>query len=193
LPERELRCGLAEVIKYGAIFDAAFFGFLEQNADAILAREPGVLRYVVAESCRMKASVVSRDEREEAGLRAVLNFGHTIGHAVESVTGYGARFQHGEAVAVGMVAECCLAERIGWINTDLTTRVTALVQRFGLPTRAPGLDSVALIDAMGRDKKNLKGKTRFVLPRELGRVELTDAPGEADVREVVSSVVAARK
>lgn len=191
LPERELRCGLAEVIKYGAIFDPAFFAYLEQNADAILARKPEALRFIVAESCRMKAVVVSRDEREESGLRAVLNFGHTVGHAVESVTGYGSRFQHGEAVAAGMVAECRLAEKIGWISPEITHRVTALVKRFGLPTRAPGLDASALIDAMSRDKKNQKGKTRFVLPRELGRVELTEGPSQGEIREVIASLVGA--
>ena len=100
---------------------------------------------------------MTRDEREETGLRAVLNFGHTIGHAVEAVAGYGSRYQHGEAVAVGMVAECRLAERLGWIDRATTDRLTALVERFGLPIAAPGLDPVALRDAMGRDKKNQAG------------------------------------
>ncbi|MBY0397422.1 MAG: 3-dehydroquinate synthase, partial [Thermoleophilia bacterium] len=143
------------------------------------------LRRIVARSCQLKAEVVTRDEREETGLRAVLNFGHTIGHAVEAVAGYGGAFLHGEAVAVGMVAESRLAERIGWVGPEVTGRITALLRRLGLPTHAPGLDHLALIDAMGRDKKNQKGKTRFVLPRALGRVELTDAPTEADIRAVL--------
>jgi 3-dehydroquinate synthase len=185
LPDREYHCGLAEVIKYGVILDADFFAFLEENADAILVREPHVLRHVVAHSCRLKADVVSKDEREETGVRIVLNFGHTIGHAVESVSGYSARFHHGEAVAVGMVAESRLAERLGWIPGESAARVRNLVERFGLPVDAPGLEADALIDAMTRDKKNLKGKTRFVLPRAIGRVELTDAPSEADVRAVL--------
>ncbi len=126
-----------------------------------------------------------RDEREETGLRAVLNFGHTIGHAVEAVAGYGGDFRHGEAVAVGMVAEARLAERIGWIDAGVTARLCALLERFRLPTRAPGLDAEALLDAMSRDKKNQKGKTRFVLPRAVGRVELTDLPTDADIRAVL--------
>jgi 3-dehydroquinate synthase len=191
LPDRELRCGLAEVIKYGVILDAGFFEYLERNVEAILSREPEPLRRVVAESCRLKAAVVSRDEREETGQRAALNFGHTFGHAVESVTGYGSRFHHGEAVAVGMVAGCRLAERIGWLGPDTTARVLALTGRFGLPSTAPGIDPAALLDAMTRDKKNQKGKTRFVLPRAIGRVELTDAPGEAEVREALTALVAA--
>jgi 3-dehydroquinate synthase len=185
LPDREYCCGLAEVIKYGVILDAEFFAFLEHDADAILGREPGPLRHVVAHSCRLKADVVSKDEREETGLRAVLNFGHTVGHAVESVSSYGSRFHHGEAVAVGMVAECRIAERLGWIDSGTTARVKSLVERFHLPVSAPGLDADALIEAMTRDKKNQKGKIRFVLPRQVGRVELTDAPGEIDVRSAL--------
>ena len=115
-----------------------------------------------------------------------MNFGHTIGHAIEAVSGYGGPFQHGEAVAVGMVAEARLAERIGWISGDLTDRLVDLLTKFDLPTTATGLEPDALIDAMSRDKKNQKGKTRFVLPRELGRVELTDAPTEDDVRVVLA-------
>ncbi|MDR3632522.1 MAG: 3-dehydroquinate synthase, partial [Isosphaeraceae bacterium] len=134
LPARELRCGLAEVIKYGMILDAHFFHYLEENADAILNRDPAVLRTIVARSCRLKAEVVSQDEREETGVRAILNFGHTFGHAVEAVAGYCGSFQHGEAVAVGMIGGCRLSERLGWIGPEVTSRVTALIQRFGLPT-----------------------------------------------------------
>ena len=190
LPIRELRCGMAEVIKYGMILEAAFLDFLEGHAEAILGRGPDTLRQIVARSCRLKADVVTRDEREETGLRAVLNYGHTMGHAVEAVAGYGSRYQHGEAVAVGMVAECRLAERLGWIDRSTTDRLTSLVGRFGLPIAAPGLDPEALRVAMGRDKKNQGGRTRFVLPREVGRVELTDAPGEADIRAVLEVMTA---
>jgi 3-dehydroquinate synthase len=117
----------------------------------------------------------------------VLNFGHTVAHAVEQVAGYGGEYLHGEAVAVGMVAESRLAERVGWVGPEVTARLAALLDRFGLPTSAPGLDPDALLDAMSRDKKNQKGKTRFVLPRGgIGRVELTDVPTEADVRAVLA-------
>jgi 3-dehydroquinate synthase len=185
LPSRELRCGLAEVIKHGVILDEPLFQYLEQHVTAILEREPAALRHIIGRSCALKADVVSRDEREESGQRAVLNFGHTVGHAVESVSGYGPCYHHGEAVAIGMVAECRLAERLGWIPPEVTARVTNLIERFGLPTSASGLDHDALLDAMTRDKKNLKGKTRFVLPRKIGHVVLTDAPTEVQIRAVL--------
>ncbi|MDB5349518.1 MAG: aroB [Planctomycetota bacterium] len=186
LPVREVRCGLAEVVKYGVILDAPFFAELEANVGPILAMDLATIRRIVARSCELKAEVVSRDEREETGLRAVLNFGHTVGHAIEAVAGYGGGFQHGEAVAVGMAAECRIAERLGWVGSDVTHRVVDLLERFGLPTSAPGLDAGALIEAMTRDKKNRDGKIRFVLPREIGRVELTDAAGVDDVRAVLN-------
>ena len=185
LPPRELRCGLAEVVKYGVILDGDFFTFLEESAAAILALEPAAIRRVIVRSCELKADVVARDEREETGLRAVLNFGHTIGHAIEAVAGYSGAFRHGEAVAAGMVAECRLAERLGWIGTDATARLVALLERFGLPVAAPGLDPDELLDAMGRDKKNRGGRIRFVLPRAIGMVELTDEAGEAEIRGVL--------
>jgi 3-dehydroquinate synthase len=182
LPARELRCGMAEVVKYGVILDADFFDEVEARAGSILAGEAAALRRVIAHSCRLKADVVSRDEREETGLRAVLNFGHTVGHAIEAVAGYGGGFEHGEAVAIGMVVESRIAERLGWIKADLTSRLVALLDRIGLPTKAPGLDPVALLDAMGRDKKNRDGRIRFVLPRRLGHVELTDEPSTEIIR-----------
>ncbi|WP_165231557.1 3-dehydroquinate synthase [Aquisphaera insulae] len=181
LPDRELRCGLAEVVKYGVILDADFFGELEDRSAAILARDPAALRAIVARCCRLKADVVTRDEREETGLRAVLNFGHTVGHAIEAIAGYGGAYQHGEAVSAGMVAECRIAERIGWIGPELTRRVIALLERFGLPVDIDGCTPAALHEAMGRDKKNEAGSVRFVLPRRLGHVELTAAPGRDDV------------
>jgi 3-dehydroquinate synthase len=187
LPARQLRCGLAEVIKYGVILDPGFFTFLEQEAAAIMAGEPAALRHIVAHSCRLKAGVVAKDEREETGLRAILNFGHTIGHAIESVAGYCARIHHGEAVAMGMAAEARLAERLGWIEPATTAALIALIERFGLPSTIPGdLDRAALLQAMSRDKKNQKGRIRFILPRALGRVELTDAPPEEDLRQVLA-------
>lgn len=191
LPDRELRCGLAEVIKYGVILDAGFFEEIEANVDAIEARDPSIIRRIIARSCELKAAVVSEDEREETGLRAVLNFGHTVGHAIEAVSGYGGAFEHGEAVAVGMVAESRLAEKLGWIDSSVTGRLVSLLRRFQLPTDASGLDLDLLFAAMGRDKKNEGGQIRFVLPREIGRVELTGAP-EVEIRGVLAEVVAPR-
>lgn len=185
LPPREFRCGLAEVVKYGMILDERFFQYLESHAQDIITHEPQAIRKVVAQSCRLKAHVVTQDEREETGLRAVLNFGHTVGHAIESVAGYDGDFRHGEAVAVGMVAESRLAERIGWIDEGVTTRLRSLLERFGLPVSAPGLNQDALLEAMSRDKKNQQGKTRFVLPHGIGRVELTDLPSAEDIKSVL--------
>jgi 3-dehydroquinate synthase len=191
LPVRELRCGLAEVVKYGVILDADFFEYLEENVAAMEARDSRVIRRIIARSCELKAEVVSADEREETGLRAVLNFGHTVGHAIEAVAGYGGAFEHGEAVAVGMVAEARLAERLGWIDPTVTDRLVALLRRFHLPIGAPGLDVVSLYRAMGRDKKNQGGQIRFVLPRAIGRVELTSA-SEAEIQSVLAELVAPR-
>jgi len=189
LPLREVRCGLAEVVKYGVIMDAPFFADLERDARAILARDPRALLHIVGRSCRLKAQVVAQDEREESGLRAILNFGHTVGHAIETVAGYAGEFQHGEAVAAGMVAESRLAERLGWISPDAIERLVRLLDRFGLPTSAPGLDREHLLEAMSRDKKNRQGKIRFVLPRAIGRVETTDAASEEDVRAMLAELV----
>ncbi len=189
LPVREVRCGLAEVVKYGVIMDAPFFADLERDARAILARDPRAFLHIVGRSCRLKAQVVIQDEREESGIRAILNFGHTVGHAIEAVAGYGGEFQHGEAVAAGMVAESRLAERLGWIGPDATARLVRLLDRFGLPTSAPGLDQERLLEAMSRDKKNRRGKIRFVLPRAIGRVETTDIPTEEDVRAMLAELV----
>jgi 3-dehydroquinate synthase len=188
LPDRELRCGLAEVVKYGIILDGAFFCELEDQVGAVLRRDDRLLRRIVARSCQLKASVVARDEREETGLRAVLNFGHTIGHAVEAVAGFDGPYQHGEAVAVGMVAEARLAARLGWIGPEAVGRIERLLGRMGLPTSAPGLDLGRLLETMGRDKKNRGGRIRFVLPRSIGEVELTDSAGEADVRAVLATL-----
>ena len=185
LPDREIRCGLAEVVKYGVILDAAFFDEIEANVDAILRRDADVLRRIIAHSCRLKADVVSKDEREETGLRAVLNFGHTVGHAIEAVAGYGGAFRHGEAVAVGMAVEAEMAERRGWFGADETKRLVRLLERFGLPTAAPGLDPRSLLDAMARDKKNRDGRVRFVLPKRLGYVELTDG-SDSEVRDCLA-------
>jgi 3-dehydroquinate synthase len=146
------------------------------------------LRFVVSESCKKKAGVVAGDEREESGLRAILNFGHTIGHAIESVAGHAGSFQHGEAVAVGMVAEARLAQRLGWVPGEVVERLARLLERLGLPTSVPGLDSQGLLGAMRLDKKNKDGKLRFVLPRAIGTVELTDEASEHDVKAVLGTL-----
>ena len=188
LPARERRCGLAEVVKYGVILDPDFFAFLETNAGALAAGDPDLTGRVIARSCELKATVVERDETERTGLRAILNFGHTIGHAVEAVAGYGGGYQHGEAVAVGMVAEARLAERLGRTIPEVGDRLVAVLARLGLPVEAPGLDPDFLIAAMTLDKKNQGGRIRFVLPDRIGSVAETEAPAD-QLRAVVGAMV----
>ena len=186
LPDREYRSGLAEVVKYGVILDADFFAWLEANADTVLRRDAEAVRYIVGRSCRLKADVVERDERETTGLRAVLNYGHTFAHAFETVGGYGA-WLHGEAVSAGMVCASRLAERRGLINAAATDRQRRLLEKFGLPTAPRDWPADALIAVMRNDKKATAGRLRFVLPRRIGETALYDDVPETDVRGVLES------
>jgi 3-dehydroquinate synthase len=171
LPDREYCAGLAEVVKYGVILDAEFFEYLESHAGELLARQPQALEHVIARSCRLKADVVEQDEREETGLRAILNYGHTFAHAVESVAGYG-QWLHGEAVSIGMMCAARLAQRLDRIDWSLVVRQQKLLVALGLPVEMPELDEADLLAAMQRDKKVEHGRLRFVLPSRLGEVEL---------------------
>lgn len=171
LPEREYRAGLAEVVKYGVILDPAFFTYLEGHVAAINARDPAALRHLIATSCELKARVVEQDEREETGLRAVLNYGHTFCHAIEAVTHYG-EYLHGEAVSIGMICASRLAELLGRIPAELTARQERLLQALGLPVSMPDLPRDQLLAAMQHDKKVEHGQLRFVLPSRMGHVEL---------------------
>ena len=180
LGDRDYRAGLAEVVKYGVIQDEAFFAKLEQSAAAINQRDPQVLEEVVARCCRLKADVVEGDEREETGLRAILNYGHTFCHALEAVTDYG-HFLHGEAVAIGMLCASTLAERLGRISSDVTERQHQLLTELQLPTQFHDLDIDGLMAAMMRDKKVSHGKLRFILPTRMGHVELVDDVPAEDV------------
>lgn len=185
LPDREYRSGLAEVVKYGVILDADFFRYLEEHVPQINARQADVLEHIVARCCRLKADVVEQDEREETGLRAVLNYGHTLCHAIETVTGYGT-YLHGEAVAIGMIGESRLAELLGRIDAEVTRRQDTLLKALGLTTHVADLGADALIAAMYHDKKTHQGKLRFVLPTRLGHVELVTVIGEERVRQALS-------
>jgi 3-dehydroquinate synthase len=184
LPQREYLSGLAEVVKYGVILDAPFFEYLEQNVPQLLARDAAVLERVVARCCELKAQVVEQDEREETGLRAVLNYGHTFGHAIETVSGYGT-FLHGEAVAIGMIQASCLADKLGRIEPAMTDRQRKLLAALQLPTHASNLEPAALLAAMQHDKKVEHGKLRFVLPSRMGRVELVSDVSPALVLDIL--------
>jgi 3-dehydroquinate synthase len=187
LPEREFVAGLAEVVKYGIIYDAGFFDFLEMNRDAIRSHQPDVLESVIERCCEIKAEVVGQDERE-SGLRAILNYGHTIGHAVETVAGYGT-YLHGEAIAIGIRAANWLSEQTLGLKSEESARIEALLSGFGLPLRtAHPLPEEDLIQTMLRDKKARLGELRFVLASEIGRVETRSVPFDL-ARRALSVIV----
>jgi 3-dehydroquinate synthase len=176
LPPRELAAGLAEVVKYGAIRDADFFAWLERHMDALVARDPDLLADAILVSCRIKAEIVGADEREEGEERALLNFGHTFGHAIENGLGYG-EWLHGEAVAAGMVIAAEVSQRQGRVDATVPARLRALLLRAGLPVVAPALGFDRWMALMGRDKKVQAGAIRFVLLAALGHaIVSTDVP-----------------
>jgi 3-dehydroquinate synthase len=188
LPDREYRSGLAEVVKDGVILDADFFAWLEQNADAVLSRETRAVEQIIRRCCELKAGVVEADERESSGGRMVLNYGHTFGHAFETVAGYGT-WLHGEAVAAGMICASRLAERLKMIPAEVTARQIEILRKFGLPIAPdPAWPLDALIDVMHHDKKSVAGRLRFVLPTRLGHVDLVDNVLPHDVRAVLIEV-----
>src|SRR5215471_19279925 len=186
LPEREYRSGLAEVIKHGIVLDAAYFDDLEQSVSALLRRDLPTLERVVAGSCRLKAAVVERDERESE-LRHVLNYGHTIGHALEAATKY-ERFTHGEAVSLGMVAEARLARRLGVADDETVSRQEKLLEALGLPVRAGAIDIEPVVGAMSRDKKAKDGRIPFVLAPRIGAFRLVYDVPMTEVRSVITSL-----
>ena len=183
LPARELSAGLAEVIKYGPIHDMAFLDWIEANIEALVARDPAALAHAVRRSCEIKALVVAQDERE-TGLRAILNFGHTFGHAIESGLGYG-EWLHGEAVGCGMVMAARLSQRLGGIDAAFVQRLTRLIERAGLPVTAPRLGADRYLELMRLDKKSEAGEIRFVVIDRPGSARVCAAP-DAMVREVLA-------
>src|SRR5262245_52873900 len=184
LPDREYASGLAEVVKYGVILDPELFEFVESGTDDVRGRKPEAVRHLVSRSCRLKADVVERDEREETGHRAILNFGHTFGHAFETVAGYGA-WLHGEAVAAGMVCASRLGEVRDLVGPEFTDRLRRLLARLHLPTRPQRWSTDEVLATMRGDKKAVAGRMRLVLPRRLGEVALFDDVPEDEVRRVL--------
>jgi len=174
LPDRELSAGLSEVIKYGAIIDVPFFDWIEQNVDKLVARDVAALTYAIRRSCEIKADVVRQDERE-GGLRAILNFGHTFGHAIEAGMGYGV-WLHGEAVGCGMVMAADLSCRLGFIDEVTRSRIAAVVKAAGLPTKAPDLGEARWLELMEVDKKNEGGQIKFILLKPLGTSVIMPVP-----------------
>jgi 3-dehydroquinate synthase len=171
LPDRELRAGLAEVIKYGCVWDPLLFDWLDRNMAKLLARDVDSLTYAIARSCEIKATVVAKDEREQ-NLRAILNFGHTFGHAIEAATAY-ETYLHGEAVGLGMLIAADLSHRLGLIDGALKDRVRDILVKAGLPTEAPRIGTAKVLDLIQMDKKVLAGTLRLVLIEKLGRAIVT--------------------
>lgn len=185
LPEREFLAGLSEVIKYGIIWDAELFSFLEEHREAVLSLQPEALTRIIGRSCEIKAEVVSKDERE-SGLRAILNFGHTVGHALETVTGY-KKYLHGEAIAVGMHLEAKLSARLGMIGPEAVARIERLLLDYGLPAAMPeGTDADSIIAAMQIDKKAVSGEIRIVLPEAVGSVKVRTVASLEDIRKILA-------
>jgi len=190
LPERDYRGGMAEAVKHGLIADGGYFAWIEREAEALLRRDEAALTRLVRRSVEIKAEVVSADERE-SGRRVILNAGHTVAHALEHATAYG--LAHGEAVALGLVAECALAEALGVAPAGLGGRVAGLLTRLGLPVRlTQPLEPERLLSAMGRDKKNRRAQVRFALPSALGAMDAGDrwtreAP-EVEIRRALEAI-----
>jgi len=180
LSKRQWSAGLAEVVKYGVILDEKFFHYLERNSEAVWAREEGAVRKIVARSVQLKAQVVAEDERE-AGLRAILNFGHTLGHAVELTCS----MLHGEAIAVGMVLAARIAEKMSLAPDATSERISELLRKFKLPRKAKGLSWKKVRTLISHDKKAVGGRPRFVLPTKIGRVEIVREVPDKLVREVL--------
>jgi 3-dehydroquinate synthase len=196
LPQRELSAGLAEIIKYGPIADMAFLDWIEANMDALLARDPVALAHAVKRSCEIKAWVVAQDERDY-GLRAILNFGHTFGHAIEAGLGFGT-WLHGEAVGCGMVMAATVSQRLGLIDGAMVQRLKALIQKAGLPVQGPrlamgdspgGSNADAYLALMRHDKKSEAGEIKFVVLDGPARASVRSAP-DALVREVIDACCA---
>ena len=185
LPERELRAGLAEVIKYGVIYDAEFFDWLDERLERLIALETDAMIYAVRKSCEIKTTVVQADERE-VGIRAILNYGHTFAHALEALTGY-RLLLHGEAVAIGMVMAADLSMRLDWLSAEQAVRIRDLIARAGLPVVPPSVSSTDMLETMGMDKKVIDGRIRLVLAEEIGKVVVTDRAPKATISETLNA------
>jgi 3-dehydroquinate synthase len=184
LPDKEYRSGLGEVIKYGLALDAELFADIEKQTAAILNREPGPLLSVIEACCRLKARIVEQDERDDKGLRAVLNLGHTFGHAFEAAAGYGS-WAHGEAVSAGLVCACLLAQDRGLVMKELVDRVSELLGRFGLPTAIEPWAGADLLAAIHLDKKAAGSRPRFIVPVAVGKTQILDDVSDPEILRVL--------
>jgi len=191
LGPRQIRSGLAEIIKYGVIKDRSLFAYLERNCKKILSLEPAALEHVISRCVFIKAAVVGKDEFDDRGFRIVLNYGHTIGHAIEAAARFSKRYNHGEAVAIGMIAAADVSNRLKMLKARDRDRITALVRRCGLPVAAKGLSSRRIYMAYLHDKKFIRGRNRFVLPKKIGEARIVGSVPEGIVKNTIKGSLAA--
>jgi 3-dehydroquinate synthase len=186
LNSRQLKTGLAEIIKYGVIADKQLFDFIEHNYHRIFKLEKDALNYIITQSAAIKAKVVSQDERETKGIRTILNFGHTIGHAIETACGYKNSYTHGEAISIGMVCAAEISHRLGLCSPKTLGRIESMISIVGLPIHIKNVSLSKIMSAYLHDKKFISGKNRFVLPRSIGKVEVREGIPENLIKKVVS-------
>ena len=186
LPEREIKSGLGEVVKYGVIADPDFFSYLEENTEKILAGDEKIFTHIIKRSCEIKADTVSRDEKEN-GLRRILNFGHTIAHVIESETNY-QKYRHGEAVSIGMIGAALIGEELGKTKTSDVERLKNLIQKLGMKTFCEGCDPEKMYLPLFRDKKTVGGKINWVLMKNFGEVEVTGEVPEKIVKKTLKNI-----
>lgn len=187
LPKRELLAGIAEIIKYGVIYDRRLFDFLEGNRNKILRLNKEAIKHIIKRSCEIKAEIVSKDERE-SGLRCILNYGHTIGHAIETVTGY-KRFLHGEAISIGMYIEASMSQMINLIDKNEVLRIKSLIDSYGLPSEMPPELNIEDVFAyMQLDKKAIAGELKFILPKTIGRVVIHKGISTKEIKDLIRKI-----
>ena len=190
LPARQLKSGMAEIIKYGVIKDRELFGYLETNYPGILKGDGRLLEHVISRSSGIKAGVVAKDEFDDKGLRVILNYGHTAGHAIEAASSYSGKYDHGQSVAIGMAIAADIALKLKLIAAKDAQRITSLIKRCGLPVDVKGLSFSKIYGALGHDKKFIRGKNRFVLPAGIGKVRIVEDIPERIIREAITGHLA---
>jgi len=188
LPEKEIKCGLSEIIKYAVISDRKLFGYLERNIGAAKHLRKDFLDRVILRSADIKARVVSKDERDTKGIRAILNFGHTLGHAIESATGYSGSYTHGEAIAIGMAAAAFMAVRMGMLGERDLKRIISLIKKADLPISARKVKVKKILNSLGHDKKFVEGSNTFILPTAIGKVKVVKAVPRRVVEEGIAYI-----
>lgn len=188
LPEREIRCGLAEIIKYSVISSRKFFDFISENIVPLKKLKIKTLEYVIGECGKIKSKIVSADEIDTKNIRVVLNYGHTIGHAIEAASGYRGIYNHGEAVALGMIAAAGISDKLGMLSTEEAGKIRNLIGRAGLPVNLKNIECSAILKALGHDKKFAHGINRFVLPLKIGRVKIIDDIAQGSIVDAIKEI-----